>query len=258
MKSITAIVAINKSTKKLEQLLLNHPEVNIVNKTENFKNLLELIDQQIPDIVFIDVDYMNCSDYRFLTDSISHNLHFPELILMSGINFENNSINQNENIYLLKKPVTQVQINQVIKQIHINRTQKELVLHNHTSFYTQTNQDKLMIPVVTGLKVMELKEIFYIKKQTNDANHISVFFDSEDRETLTGCLTLKQMMNALPENRFYQIDRNTIINFNYLQEIETKSRICILSKNKKAIKLTISKNRLKEIKELSHSMYNVQ
>lgn len=254
MKPISAIIVHTNSSRKLEQLLSNHLEITIVEKTHKLEKTFSLIAKRNPDICFIDIESLNAEERTMLLSALQNKFQFPELVLITNSSENYRDVIDSEGITIMEKPITHGRVNQVIKQFHIDRTRNELKLLFNSCPFSTLNSEKIMIPVITGLKNIVVNEILYIVKDTINANNVRIYFDSEDIETVSGYLTLKQIKKALSRHSFFQIDRNTLINLNYLREIETKNKRCIVSKNGKATELPVSKNRLKEFREYCHSL----
>ncbi len=250
MQPIHAIIIKNKSSGKLEQLLTHHHEITIVDKTNELEQAFFLIAKHNPDMVFLDFDSLVQKEIDILHASLKNKYKFPTLILSTTKTKKWNEDFNFEHVLTLEKPLTHGMVNQVIKQFHIDRTRNEKKYSTITCPFCKRNGERIMIPIITGLKNIIIQDILYIKKDNNNGNKIYIYLDLYNHnQEFSGYITLKQIKKALSAHSFFQINRSTIINLNYLREIITKSKICIIAKNDSVIELPISRAHLKDLRE---------
>ncbi|NJK96815.1 MAG: hypothetical protein HC905_19540 [Bacteroidales bacterium] len=142
-------------------------------------------------------------------------------------------------------------INQIIKQFHIDRTRSETFLKHQQNIDIPKYSDKLLIPILTGLKNIVISDIFYIKQTADNYKVVNIYYGLNGTNTVSTCLSIKQLNKILDKQNFFQANRSTICNFNYLSEIETKDRNCILCKDENFVTIKITKRKLQELRELN-------
>lgn len=249
MKPITALIVVDKPNKKLEKFLKIHPEIKINGYIYKIEKLFSEISQNQPNLIFLFPDGFKEDEINLLNNAMKNKFPFPDFIIISENQKKWKKELNDTNTLFISKPLCEVELNQAIKQIHINSIRKEnstkieLVTVGHNNMY------RIILPILTGLKNIVLDEILYIQRDKENNSSLKVYYNSTESEYLASYLSINQLYKLLNPFSFIQVDRNTIINLKYLREIETKTNICILTKNAELVKLKISKRRLKEYRQ---------
>ncbi|WP_430932252.1 LytR/AlgR family response regulator transcription factor [Saccharicrinis sp. 156] len=253
MKPINAIIIYSRSSLKLEQSIQNHSEIAVIKKIKSLECVFAILAIHKVDLLFIDIDNLNKEEINKFQLCLTNNFNFPQLIILSNDTKSWREKLANETILYIPKPLTHARVNHIIKQFHVDRTRNEIKQLFTSCPFSNNGSNRFMVPVVTGYKNIVINEILYIKKDSTNANKVNIYFDAEDKEILSGYISLKQLKNILAKHCFFQTDRNTIMNLFYLREVETKNKNCILTKNGSSIQLPISKIRLKEFRDYCQS-----
>lgn len=106
---------------------------------------------------------------------------------------------------------------------------------------------QIFLPSVTGYKAVNIREIVFIRKNT-ESGKLEVVFGKDDTLALPPNYSLAQFTEVLPKIDFFQVRRELIINLRYLTEIEVFTKECILQKGNYTVKIEISRRSLKEFK----------
>ena len=117
--------------------------------------------------------------------------------------------------YLLKPLDIEELINAVDKaKLRIEKSQKinqsKILLENMAALNTQ--QQKVVLPLLDGFEVVKLSEIIYCKAQDN----FTCFYFKNGKKSLI-CRKLKFFENALVSHRFCRVHRSYLINLEYVK-----------------------------------------
>jgi DNA-binding LytR/AlgR family response regulator len=111
-----------------------------------------------------------------------------------------------------------------------------------------------------GLKFVQKESIVFFQYgcngHTNKNFWIANLINSETLKLKTN-ITSKDILAHFGDNNFVQINQNVIINLNNLDSIELKSRKCILTYNGNIREFIISRNFLREIREIYEMDYRI-
>lgn len=235
----------------LSGLLKQRKNILVIDSAQNADEAFLKIKNKKPDLIFLDVEMPEKSGFELLNDLSKHGIHLPEIIFITGYNnYAIEALRSRALDYLLK-PVTEVDLDKAILRYYNNsnnsfKTSKEVVF---SEILKQLSlNDRIFIPTVTGFKSINTSEILFIKRLGDSFARVFLYYDKIQYDTIPACYSLKQVLEMLTDRTFFQIDRNVIINTDYLKEVEIKGRECILEKNGEKTVLTISRQRLKEFK----------
>ncbi|NJK96816.1 MAG: hypothetical protein HC905_19545 [Bacteroidales bacterium] len=105
MKPIKTLIVDTKSSKKLEEFLLKHPEIQIIGKTDSIAGTFCEIVKNKPDLIFIQIDKLNDKDKFTLEKAFENETYIPKSVIVSN-NPDNclQKVNISE-VYKLQKPL---------------------------------------------------------------------------------------------------------------------------------------------------------
>lgn len=226
-----------------------HEEIIVSDRVTSLPELFHTINDIVPQLLFLDTDTISSQNLQTLGMFVNAVSKETKIVEVSSnehvvrINFSNCVLTS------IQKPISVQKIIVAIKEYHIYATQLEYEKKFQAGKDITEVNNFIIVPTVTGYKNINKDDIFYIRKE-KDSERIEIFYDQQTSCSVVGGCTLKQLETKLCHSVFYRIDRNTIINLNYLNEIETKTRLCKLCKKESVQNLTISRSRLKEFREL--------
>lgn len=233
---------------KLTNLLSKFQEIEIVATSSSADQAIKQIIDLKPDLLFLDVQMPQKSGFDLLSELSIYSLHAPHVIFTTvHEEYAINAIKSSAIDYLLK-PVQYKELSQSLARY--KRITNLLKQNTHTPNIIHKDFNRILLPTIKGIKQINSHQVVYFQKDQTD--HITIFYNSTKHEIIAGSYTIKQLIDQLSPNNFFQIDRQTIINLDFLNEIETKSRTCLVQYNQNVIKLNISRGRLKEFKKRLH------
>lgn len=198
----------------LREYIEQTPELTIIGEADKGKDAIQLIDTLKPDLIFLDVQMPGLTGFDVL-DEIEHD---PFVVFTTAYDqyaikaFEKNAVD-----YLLK-PIDQERFKQAVERA-ISRMQMEqnnvgellrnMKTENKTSYdshiFVQKSEKLLNLPV---------EEIMFLEAS---GDYTILTTKSDQFVSSSGIGKLEEILN--PEI-FIRVHRSTIININYLKEIE--------------------------------------
>lgn len=246
MPKIKTIIADDESIARdvLKELVQNHQEIEVVAETNTLADTFHKAATLQPDILFLDIQFKEGNSFSIIKD-FNQLPKSPDIIFTTAYDqFAIDAFRIKAIDYLLK-PVTQEDFDKAICHYKDRREQKRTPgFIPETRRFLETISDKrISINTRTSEHLLRPNEIIYI---TADGPYSD--FHLLSGKTICASLSLKSLLDILPDYMFFRISRSTIINTNYLNEINHKERTCHLMPKEKEVVLDISKNRLQNLK----------
>lgn len=225
MKEITLFIIDDESSARelLHNLLLDEEYLNIIAEAGNVDEAMPLIMKHQPDILLLDIQ-MPKKDGFVLVEMLSQHNFLPEIIFITAYDqYAIRAIKASAVDYLLK-PVSKEDL---IKAIE--KAAKRLKRNNPAEQYSSLisylkNSHKIKFKNRTGFIMIDANDIIYCKA---DSNYSVLKLNNGKSQTVS--LNLGKVEELLPENGFCRISRSTIINLNYLTEVDRKGIVCHLN-----------------------------
>jgi two-component system LytT family response regulator len=228
----------------LERQLLRLENLEVAGKAAGADEALEMVARYQPDIVFVDVQMPN-KDGFWLVRELKNLRTGPTVIFVTAYSeYAMHAIKVAAFDYLLK-PVnfdelkaTMARYRVEVRDNHFIEKVEKLLGHldegEHVTFRTRTSY--VVIP---------LNEIVYCEA---DVNYTTLFMDKNYKEVVT--INIGRMEQILNRPNFYRLGRSHIINLNYLNRIDNRSRTCQLLKNGERYAIKVPHKNLKELLEV--------
>lgn len=207
MKYKTIIVDDERlARKEMRRLLAEFEEISIVGEAENLSETVDLIEKETPHIVFLDVQLANENGFDLL-EKVVQNF---KLIFVTAFDayairaFEVNALD-----YLLK-PVNPERLAKAIERLH-----KEKPLEKF-DFRLFEFDDRIFLELGEKSLFLKVCDVSYI----NSSGDYSEVFTVSGKKILLE-KSLREWEMRLPEKHFLRIHRQTIINLEQIERIET-------------------------------------
>lgn len=191
---------------EMRRLLSEFGEINIVGEAENLSEAVEMIEREKPHIVFLDIQLSKENGFD-LIEKTEPNF---KLIFVTAFDayairaFEINALD-----YLLK-PVNPERLAKAIARLNEEKPNEK------TDFRPLEFDDRIFIETGTRSVFLKVSEISYI----NSAGDYSEIFTVQSKKYLIE-KPLREWEERLPEKHFLRIHRQTIINLEEIENIET-------------------------------------
>ena len=206
MKYKTIIVDDERlARKEMRRLLAEFDEIAVVGEAENLSETLSLIEKEKPHIVFLDIQLSNENGFDLL-EKTQQNF---KLIFVTAFDayairaFEVNALD-----YLLK-PVNPERLAKAIERIGEDTEKKP-------EFRPFEFDDRIFLELGNRSVFLKVREISHI----NSSGDYSEVFTAQGKKFLLE-KSLREWEERLPEKHFLRIHRQTIINLEEIEEIES-------------------------------------
>jgi len=239
-----------EAIENLKDLLREFHEVEIVGEATGVEEGIRQIICKKPHLLFLDVEMPGKSGLDLINELIKHRITCPKVIFTTAFgHYAIEALRSNAIDYLLK-PIDVYELTMAIQRYKNVRTQDDERQKLESFSKSLGKSKRILLPTITGLKQIPLANVMYFQKENDVTEHVKIYYSTSHCETIPGSILLKQVIQMLPPEDFFQIDRRTVIHLDCLTDIETKSRICVLSKCGEQVRLPISRGRLKAFREV--------
>lgn len=198
----------------LKEYLENYPEIEVLDEADQGTDAVEKIDKLKPDIVFLDVQMPGMTGFDVLED-IEHE---PYVIFVTAYDqyaikaFEKNAVD-----YLLK-PLDEERfrnaVNRALKRKTLEHSSIEDLLSSMRSERKGTYDTHIFVQKSEKLFNLPVDEIVYLEAS---GDYTIITTKADQFVSSSGIGKLEEILN--PEV-FIRVHRSTIVNVNYLKEIE--------------------------------------
>ncbi len=215
----------------LKQLLDNYfPEMNILGFAHSVKDGVQLIKEQNPAVVFLDVE-MPLEDGTKIFEYIDE----PEFETIFTTSFEDYApvaFRLNSLDYLVK-PIKPSELNEAIR-----RLKQKLEPKMHTSNFKLDQNVRISFAGINNIEVFTIADILYCKAENN---YTTIF--SRNKKA-TASKTLMHYEEQLLAYGFFRVNRSHLVNLNYVDSVDKslngevvltdKTRLSLSGRRKKA------------------------
>ena len=203
------IVEDNPAAVKSLQLFLNKKDsYEFYGLAKKYTDALKLIEEQNPDLIFLDVELIESSGIDLL-DSINQKLSHKPLIIMITAHQEYavDAINKDV-LYFLTKPIDPEDFEEALRKFEekFKNTQTHLIVKN--------TEDYLRIPYKELIAIM------------SDKNYVNLY--KSNGETILVSKSLKDIEQMLPE-KYIRIHKSFIVKKNVIAKYSLSHRYLIMS-----------------------------
>jgi len=224
--------------KELFSLLSDFPEIEIIGEAENADEAYELILEQKPELLFLDIQMPGKNGFELLEmlDAV------PEVIFTTAYDeYALKAFDINALGYLLK-PIRKDKLDESVKKVLRLQNKKQLP----DSISTQKLGLNEQVFVKDGDKCWFVK-LVDVRLFESDGNYIKVYFDQYKPMIHK---SLNALDKKLDERAFFRASRKHIINLSWIDSIETWFNGGLLVKLKGGEKIEVSRRQASKFKEL--------
>ena len=199
----------------LHQLLVKYcPQVVIAGTADNVTKAREVIVEQNPDLVFLDIEMPYGNAFELLNSMPS--IDFEIVFVTAFGNYAIEAIKFSALDYLLK-PVNIKELQaavlkaaQRIQFKNINQKLDNLYFNLNTA---KPSLQKIALPTLEGLIFVNIKDLVWLEAR---GSYTCVYLSSQQRIMVSR--TLKEFEDVLPVDYFSRIHQSYIINHNYIRK----------------------------------------
>lgn len=228
--------------KMLEDLLVPFESLEIICSYGTAENALKEVVQKNPQLILLDVELPGKNGFEFLADLQRLNI-YPCVILTTAYDhYAIQAIKHSAFDYLLK-PIDQdelaLTINRFLSSSHQCNIEEKI---DRLLAYIYPNQ-KLRFNTRQGFTLISPAEIIYCQA---DWNYTEIYLEKEKKEVVT--LNIGKVVDMLPQDRFFRINRSVIVNITFLEKLSRKNRTLTLKHNEDYFIFKLSRSKINEFK----------
>lgn len=205
MENITAVIVEDSrlARNELKELLKKHPQIELLGEAENVDKAYDLINDVQPKILFLDINMPEKNGFELL--EMLENV--PLTIFTTAYDeYAIKSFEYNAFDYLLK-PINQDRFSKTIEKVVATiekETSEDKPFELHRQIFIKDGENCWLIKI-SEIAVFEIV-----------GNYTRVYFD--DNKPLI-YKSLNQIEAKLPEETFFRVNRQQIINLNYIEKV---------------------------------------
>ncbi len=235
---------------EVSSLLLSEyfPDIEQVGIANSIKSGVDLILEQNPDLVLLDIELTDGNSFQILQKLKPYNF---KVVFITGHNsYAIKAIKFSALDYILK-PVNEIEFQQAIQraveQINTNTdsTMQTEVLMD--SYKKETQSKKLVLKTTESLHIIDISDIQFCRSD----NSYTTFY-LIDGEKIVVSKSIKEYSELLNEYAFFRPHQSYLVNLNHVKKIDKSDGGFIIMKNKKEIPVSIrqKKHLIKLLEEL--------
>ena len=250
MKQLIKTIIVDDSDKSRNVLtkLLNQefPNVDIVGEADNITSAYNYIIEEMPDLVFLDIEMPNGNGFDLLKKF--EQVPFQVIFVTAYDHYAIKAIKCSALDYILK-PVDIAELRKSVKKIIIN--------NDHASLQSQINLlreevnnpksiNKVAINTKDGIEFLPASDIIQLKA---DGSYTEIYLT--DSKKFVASKSLKEFEFLIEKNNFFRSHRSHIINLDHLIKYIPTDNIIYLSGNQVS---GVSRNQKEHLNALIRSM----
>ncbi|SEI41221.1 two component transcriptional regulator, LytTR family [Dyadobacter sp. SG02] len=227
---------------ELKRLLEPYTKIEIVGEAANAEEALKLIEEQQPELLFLDIQMPGKNGFELLS-SIEGKT--PEVIFTTAFDeyaikaFEFNALD-----YLLK-PIDTERLKETIHRIEENQAQPEALAHtNERAEKVLGENDQVFVKDGEKCWFVKLGKIRLFESM---GNYVRLHFDDQKPLVLK---SLNNLEERLDPNTYFRANRKHIINLHWIEKIEPWFSGGLLVTLQGGDKIEISRRQAIRFKEL--------
>lgn len=209
----------------LEIYLRQFPEIKIVGKSTKAPEGLLLVNEILPDLVFLDIDMPGMTGLQVAESMRNNNFHSEIVFTTAFEKYAYNALTI-EPLHFLTKPFRPEDLQKVIKKFKVKGEKKKHERKLDNFIQAQSNPSQIQLQTLHGMLFIDIKDIVYIKAKVNGTE---IYLQDGTVEIVSK--RLQGLISLINSTLLFQIDRGAFVNLNYLVRIEKKKAICVIQFN---------------------------
>lgn len=228
MRKIRAIL-VDDETDALEilsNLLNNTGQVEIISQISNPLKVESAINKLKPDILFLDIEMPILNGLELLENIREYNYDLTVVFITAHGKYVNEAIKLNVYTYL-QKPIDRFELIFLINKLYYAKE------HQAKNTFSQ----KIKLPITDGYVYLKPTELFFLEAEGNYTR-----IKTTSGEEFISSYNMGRLFERLPSYCYYRINRNCILNGEYIFKINKKQGICQAKVHDKTFDFEVSKS----------------
>jgi len=243
-QKLTALIVDDeeKARNLLTKLLEESEAFSIIRSVSSATAALRELTNFHPSLIFLDIKMPGKDGFAILKDIRNENIQSEIVFVTAYDQYAIKAIHNHAFDYLLK-PVNREELKTCIQQFRVK--QREQKLPDRLGKFLESWEEKTKIRFSTraGFVYIEPSEILYCEAEGNyTVLHMGV------RQHMCS-IQLGKIAEMLPANGFIRLGRSLIVNFDYITQVDRKSRLVTFEKDNEIFTIKVPRLHLKELEK---------
>ncbi|MDP3645050.1 MAG: LytTR family DNA-binding domain-containing protein [Bacteroidota bacterium] len=228
----------------LEMYLRFFPNIQVIGKETQAKKGLDLVKQNLPDLVFLDIDMPDMNGLQVADQIHSENFCSEIVFTTAHPKYAYDAIDIQPLDFLIK-PFCIEDLEIVIHKFQEKTEKKKFSRKVELFIQSQSDAPKIKLPTTNGVLITGVKDIVMMKSKANNCN---LYLQDGTIETITRNLNI--LAETLNSPALFKISRSTFINLKYLKRVDKKNLKCLISFDHKVLEEDITKSHLLHLEKM--------
>ena len=234
------IIDDEKKARHLIRILLteNCPEITSIDEAEDLEMGVQMIKEQQPDIVFLDIEMPKYTGLQILEFFEPNEVTF-EIVFVTAYNeYAVEAFKLTATDYLLKPVDKKELIHAVYKaKKQIEKSTASNKIQEIKFFFEQLALNKIALEIPKGILFVSHEDILFFEA---DGMYTNVFIKGKEPQLI--CKPIKHFAMQLEgKSVFYKPHRSYLVNLKHLKELSKNNGFYLIMENNKRIPLSIEK-----------------
>ncbi len=224
-------------------------QINIIGSETHYNKAIRTIKGVKPDLIFLDIE-MPCKSGFELLHELRKQVDFDFYVIFYTAydKYAIQALRESALDYILK-PVQKEELLATIERL--NQKEKQLTGQQFDNKLFPHPGNIITLPTYTGIRFMKSNEIVWSQYRKepgwNKGTWTLHLYNFEELRLRSG-LNAKRLFEFIGNGLFIQINQSAIVNMNYINTIEVKSKRCILLPPFEKLELIVSRNFMADIR----------
>lgn len=228
----------------LERLLVRTGGVTVTGKAASVDEGLEMIINQKPDIVFLDVQMPEKDGFTMIREIKKYNIKTTIIFVTAHIEYAVNALKAAAFDYLLK-PVSLDELREAILRYRCEKQNEASEKKMEMLLGMLDKPNKICFNTRTGYIYISHGDIVFCQA---DVNYTEIHFSKERKEVVT--MNIGKVEELLDGHGFYRISRSHLINTEFLIKADRKTKSCELFKDHEKFIIPVPNSNIRELETI--------
>lgn len=234
----------------LEMYLRFYPNVKVAGTETNGIKGLELVSQNLPELVFLDIDMPEMNGLKVAEHIHSEN-HYSEIVFTTAHQHYAYDALDVKPLDFLTKPFNIDDLKVVLEKFQEKIEQRKFTQKVELFIHSQSNAPKVKLPTISGIVLVDIKDIVLVKSKANNCN---LYLEDGSIEVITrNLVVIEEILNT---SHFFRISRSAIINLNYLKRIDKKNLKCLVNFKQSVLEEEITRSNMAQFEKRGDTALN--
>lgn len=229
-----------------------YSEAEVCGTATNYKQAIDLLQNEKPDLVFLDVEMPGKSGFELLDEVRELGIAFSVIFYTAYDKYMIKALREQALDYILK-PIDPAELKIAIDRYNVLRETEMALSQLPVSPNSNGNSEKIALPTYLGLQFIEKNRIVLfqcIRGGVFEKPSWEALLIDSTQLKLSKNITSEKIHKALPKECYFQINQSCIINIAFLSGLIYKTHECLLIPPFDKMKLSVSKSQINKMKEI--------